>query len=132
MVCSARTEADSSYEGMCRFFRWRRAQSGNALTSVPHGHGLLDEVEAELQSGLSWMELMAAGGVAGVIAWVVSSLRRLGCGPRLASRLWHAVAVTSLETVIADHQSTGVAPPSSLLLRGLSTATRKACPGALL
>lgn len=66
------TDANLRYEGMCRFFKWRRAQTGHALVSHPHGHGLIEEAEAELHSGLSWVELMAAGGVAGVVAWVVS------------------------------------------------------------
>jgi solute carrier family 25 carnitine/acylcarnitine transporter 20/29 len=64
----ARYTSDGSYEASCRFFKWRRS-----LPSTSHGHGLIDEAEAELHSGLNWAELMAAGGVAGVIAWVVSN-----------------------------------------------------------
>lgn len=37
-----------------------------------HEHDLIHEAEAELHSGLGWVELMTAGGVAGVVAWVVS------------------------------------------------------------
>ncbi|CAK9786540.1 unnamed protein product [Cutaneotrichosporon oleaginosum] len=56
-----------AYEASCRLLKWRRS-----LPSTPHGHGLIDEAEAELHSGLNWAELMAAGGVAGVIAWVAT------------------------------------------------------------
>ncbi|BEI81460.1 hypothetical protein CcaverHIS002_0206200 [Cutaneotrichosporon cavernicola] len=57
-----------AYEASCRFFKWRR----HLPEQPPHGHGLIDEAEAELHSGLNWAELMAAGGVAGVIAWAIT------------------------------------------------------------
>jgi solute carrier family 25 carnitine/acylcarnitine transporter 20/29 len=43
-----------------------------------HHDSLIDEAEAELASGLTWPELMAAGGVAGVTAWLVSLSRAIG------------------------------------------------------
>lgn len=63
--------ADDRYEGMLRLFKDRRKRAGEHLWDKPHGHGLIDEAEAEMHT-LSWPELMAAGGVAGVVAWVVS------------------------------------------------------------
>lgn len=67
---------DSRYEAVCRYFKWRRAKSGHPLEYHDHKHDLISEGEAELNSGLNWAELMTAGGVAGVVAWVVSN----GCG----------------------------------------------------
>jgi len=60
------------YEGMLRLFKERRRRAGENLIETPHYHGLIDEAEAEMHA-LSWPELMAAGGVAGVVAWVVST-----------------------------------------------------------
>lgn len=59
---------------MCRFFKWRRGRRGEPVLYQSHEHDLIHEAEAELHSGLNWMELMTAGGVAGVVAWVVSEL----------------------------------------------------------
>ncbi|TXT10979.1 hypothetical protein VHUM_01730 [Vanrija humicola] len=61
-----------TYEGLCRFFKWRKSPDGERHP-VPHKHDtLIDEAEAELHSGLSWAELMTAGGAAGVAAWVAT------------------------------------------------------------
>ncbi|WOO79346.1 Mitochondrial basic amino acids transporter [Vanrija pseudolonga] len=61
-----------TYEGLCRFFKWRKSPDGERHP-LPHKHDtLIDEAEAELHSGLSWAELMTAGGAAGVAAWVAT------------------------------------------------------------
>jgi hypothetical protein len=44
-----------------------------------HHDSLIDEAEAELASGLTWPELMAAGGVAGVTAWLVRPILPAEC-----------------------------------------------------
>jgi len=69
------------YEAMCRFFKSFKPPPPPPLMSRDRHHdSLIDEAEAELASGLTWAELMAAGGVAGVTAWLVcdtSSISRL-------------------------------------------------------
>jgi hypothetical protein len=65
------TQLTPSYEAMLRMFKERRRRAGEPLIETPHNHGLIDEAEAEMHT-LSWPELMAAGGVAGVVTWVVS------------------------------------------------------------
>jgi solute carrier family 25 carnitine/acylcarnitine transporter 20/29 len=52
-------------------FKDRRRRAGEDFLDKPHYHGLVDEAEAEMHT-LSWPELMAAGGVAGVVAWVIT------------------------------------------------------------
>ncbi|WVQ70725.1 hypothetical protein IAR50_000247 [Cryptococcus sp. DSM 104548] len=63
-----------TYEATLRFFRWmKRPPLPPAHPNPGHeGHTLIDEAEMELKSGLGWPELMAAGGVAGVLAWIVT------------------------------------------------------------
>jgi solute carrier family 25 carnitine/acylcarnitine transporter 20/29 len=46
--------------------------SGAGVKKRIHHESLIDEAEMELASGLNWGELMAAGGIAGVVAWLVS------------------------------------------------------------
>lgn len=71
--CAIQEEtANNRYEAVCRYFKWRRAKAGHPLEHHDHKHDLISEGEAELSSGLNWAELMTAGGVAGVVAWVVS------------------------------------------------------------
>ncbi|EJT51259.1 carnitine/acyl carnitine carrier [Trichosporon asahii var. asahii CBS 8904] len=67
-----RESAYGPYEAVCRYFKWRRAKSGHPLEYHDHKHDLISEGEAELNSGLNWAELMTAGGVAGVVAWVAT------------------------------------------------------------
>lgn len=67
---------------MCRFFKSRKPQpqaafggsspEPNPSRQSQHSHAnLIEEAEQEL-SVLTWPELMTAGGLAGVIAWMVS------------------------------------------------------------
>ncbi|CAD6564976.1 MAG: hypothetical protein TREMPRED_000531 [Tremellales sp. Tagirdzhanova-0007] len=57
-----------TYESVCRIFKWAKQ-----LPSVPskqhHHESLIEEAEEELSS-LTWPELMIAGGLAGVTAWM--------------------------------------------------------------
>ena len=61
------------YEAMCRFFKSLKPPPPppTSRNRNVHHDSLIDEAEAELASGLTWGELMAAGGVAGVTAWLV-------------------------------------------------------------
>lgn len=43
-------------------------------------HTLIDEAELERHSGLRWPELMLAGGIAGVLAWIVIHSLASYCG----------------------------------------------------
>lgn len=65
----------SRYEAMCRLFKSFKPPppppSSTSSHRNRHHDSLIDEAEAELASGLTWAELMAAGGVAGVTAWLV-------------------------------------------------------------
>ncbi|ODN82987.1 hypothetical protein, variant 1 [Cryptococcus amylolentus CBS 6039] len=63
-----------TYEATLRLFRWmKRPPLPPAHHGPTHeGYTLIDEAEMELKSGLGWPELMAAGGVAGVLAWLVT------------------------------------------------------------
>ncbi|WVO17368.1 hypothetical protein L204_105060 [Cryptococcus depauperatus] len=63
-----------TYEASLRFFKWvRKPPLPPSHHSPGHeGHTLIDEAEMELRSGLSWPELLAAGGIAGVLAWVAT------------------------------------------------------------
>lgn len=70
-VCADDSLLTFRYEGMLRLFKWRRRRDGEDLHEKPHRHDLIHEAEAEMHT-LSWPELMAAGGVAGVVAWMVS------------------------------------------------------------
>jgi len=56
---------------MCRFFKSFKPPPPIKTSRNVHHDSLIDEAEAELASGLTWPELMAAGGVAGVTAWLV-------------------------------------------------------------
>jgi solute carrier family 25 carnitine/acylcarnitine transporter 20/29 len=57
-----------SYEGVCRYFKSRKIPPPPIH---PHHHdNLIEEAEEELAS-LTWPELMTAGGLAGVVAWIV-------------------------------------------------------------
>jgi len=56
------------YEATCRFFKSRKSPP----EPPRHYHNnLIDEAEEEMRA-LSWPELMTAGGLAGVTAWIVS------------------------------------------------------------
>jgi hypothetical protein len=61
---------------MCRFFKSTKPPPPppTSRNRNVHHDSLIDEAEAELASGLTWTELMAAGGVAGVTAWLVRPL----------------------------------------------------------
>ncbi|KAK8850494.1 hypothetical protein IAR55_004412 [Kwoniella newhampshirensis] len=61
-----------TYEAILRFFKWTRRPPIPPNTNRHEGHTLIDEAEAELASGLSWAELMTAGGIAGVTAWLAT------------------------------------------------------------
>ncbi|WWD20676.1 hypothetical protein CI109_105152 [Kwoniella shandongensis] len=61
-----------TYEAILRFFKWSRQPPIPPNSNRHEGHTLIDEAEAEMASGLSWPELMTAGGVAGVIAWLAT------------------------------------------------------------
>jgi solute carrier family 25 carnitine/acylcarnitine transporter 20/29 len=64
---------------MCRFFKSMKPPPPPPQAYRNRHHdSLIDEAEAELASGLTWPELMAAGGVAGVTAWLVSLSREIG------------------------------------------------------
>lgn len=72
-----------TYEAVCRLFKSMKPKSPSAdlaplseeaVKKRKHHHeSLIDEAEMELASGLTWGELMTAGGVAGVVAWIVSA-----------------------------------------------------------
>jgi len=67
-----KADADGRYEAMCRFFKsFKPPPPPPTASRNRHHDSLIDEAEAELASGLTWPELMAAGGVAGVTAWLV-------------------------------------------------------------
>ncbi len=58
-----------SYEFVCRFFKHRK-NPPPVPSSRHHHESLIDEAEQE-RSRLTWPELMTAGGLAGVTAWMV-------------------------------------------------------------
>ncbi|RSH87801.1 uncharacterized protein EHS24_000318 [Apiotrichum porosum] len=106
-VCADDSLLTFRYEGMLRLFKWRRRRDGEDLHEKPHRHDLIHEAEAEMHT-LSWPELMAAGGVAGVVAWMVtfpfdvfktrmqsSSTLEEGSGTRKPPGLWR-VATESI------------------------------------
>lgn len=67
------------YEAICRGFKsLKPPPPPPPLSSYKQGyHGnLIDEAEEDLQR-LTWPELMFAGGVAGVAAWLVSGHHRV-------------------------------------------------------
>jgi len=72
VFCQLRTTGqvpDNRYEATCRYFKSRKSPP----EPPRHYHNnLIDEAEEELRA-LSWPELMTAGGLAGVTAWIVSS-----------------------------------------------------------
>lgn len=80
--------ADGRYEATCRFFRSRKPAPEPSLAPElkrhPNHNSLIEEAEEELHA-LSWPELMTAGGLAGVTAWLVS--RRRECQSRADIRL---------------------------------------------
>ncbi|EIW69903.1 hypothetical protein TREMEDRAFT_71447 [Tremella mesenterica DSM 1558] len=59
-----------TYEAVCRYFRNQRKPPAT-LPANHHGHGLIQEAEAELGT-LRWPELMTAGGLAGLAAWLTT------------------------------------------------------------
>ncbi|KAL7422931.1 hypothetical protein Q5752_002228 [Cryptotrichosporon argae] len=59
-----------TYEATCRFFKSLHPPAPPARKH--HHESLIDEAERELASGLSWAELMTAGGLAGVVAWIAT------------------------------------------------------------
>lgn len=64
------------YEAVCRYFRSQKPPpppSSGVGERKHHHESLIEEAEEELGS-LGWAELMTAGGLAGVTAWVVSGL----------------------------------------------------------
>ncbi|WVR08551.1 hypothetical protein IAU60_005606 [Kwoniella sp. DSM 27419] len=61
-----------TYEGILRLFKYMKQPPLPANVSRHEGHTLIDEAEMELASGLSWTELMTAGGIAGVTAWLAT------------------------------------------------------------
>ena len=64
------TDPWNSYEAVCRYFKSRK--SPPSPPSPRHRHtSLIDEAEEDLAT-LTWPELMTAGGLAGVVAWLVS------------------------------------------------------------
>lgn len=72
LVCKFDADADGRYEAMCRFFKsFKPPPPPPTASRNRHHDSLIDEAEAELASGLTWPELMAAGGMAGVTAWLV-------------------------------------------------------------
>ncbi|KAI9633489.1 mitochondrial carrier domain-containing protein [Dioszegia hungarica] len=66
-----------TYEASCRFFKSRRAPIDAAYPSQAssgrqyHHESLIDEAEMELHALRPW-ELMVAGGLAGVVAWMAT------------------------------------------------------------
>ncbi|WWC92271.1 uncharacterized protein L201_007225 [Kwoniella dendrophila CBS 6074] len=61
-----------TYEGMIRLFKYMKTPPLPENTRKHEGHTLIDEAEMELSSGLTWPELMTAGGIAGVVAWMAT------------------------------------------------------------
>ncbi|WRT70681.1 uncharacterized protein IL334_007679 [Kwoniella shivajii] len=61
-----------TYEAMLRFFKYMKTPPLPENTHRHEGHTLIDEAEMELSSGLTWTELMTAGGIAGVTAWLAT------------------------------------------------------------
>jgi hypothetical protein len=64
------------YEAVCRYFKSQKPApppSSGVGQRRHHHESLIEEAEEELGS-LGWPELMTAGGLAGVTAWVVSGL----------------------------------------------------------
>nr|XP_019051112.1 carnitine/acyl carnitine carrier [Kwoniella bestiolae CBS 10118]OCF30042.1 carnitine/acyl carnitine carrier [Kwoniella bestiolae CBS 10118] len=61
-----------TYEATLRLFKYMKSPPLPENTRRHEGHTLIDEAEMELSSGLSWPELMAAGGIAGVTAWLAT------------------------------------------------------------
>lgn len=59
-----------SYEATCRFFKQRK-QPPPIPTSLHHHESLIDEAEKG-RSSLTWGELMTAGGLAGLTAWMAT------------------------------------------------------------
>ncbi|WWC98591.1 hypothetical protein V866_005483 [Kwoniella sp. B9012] len=61
-----------TYEATLRLFKYMKTPPLPENKRKHEGHTLIDEAEMELSSGLSWPELMAAGGIAGVTAWLAT------------------------------------------------------------
>lgn len=100
--------AHDRYEATCRYFKSRKPPP----EPPRHYHNnLIDEAEEELRA-LSWPELMTAGGLAGVTAWVVS--------PRPALQL-PPVAVLNLLAMLMSrpHSLSTSSKPVCKLSRGL-------------
>lgn len=57
-----------------RFLKWMKKPPLPPSQHNPghERHTLIDEAELERHSGLRWPELMLAGGIAGVLAWIVT------------------------------------------------------------
>ncbi|KAE8541409.1 hypothetical protein D1P53_002768 [Cryptococcus gattii VGV] len=63
-----------TYEATLRFLKWMKRPPLPPSHHNPghERHTLIDEAELERHSGLRWPELMLAGGIAGVLAWIVT------------------------------------------------------------
>ncbi|KIR79525.1 carnitine/acyl carnitine carrier [Cryptococcus gattii E566] len=63
-----------TYEATLRFLKWMKKPPLPPSHHNPghERHTLIDEAQLERHSGLRWPELMLAGGIAGVLAWMVT------------------------------------------------------------
>ncbi|WVQ95620.1 hypothetical protein IAU59_002718 [Kwoniella sp. CBS 9459] len=102
-----------TYEALLRLFKYMKTPPLPESSRRHEGHTLIDEAEMELSSGLSWPELMAAGGIAGVTAWLATFPLDV-LKTRLQSAEW-------------------TAPPSTTPSSGtLSSASASSSPSAVL
>ncbi|ORX41028.1 mitochondrial carrier domain-containing protein [Kockovaella imperatae] len=60
-----------TYEAVCRFFKSRKPPVDSPSPHRNRHTSLIDEAEEEMAT-LTWPELMTAGGLAGVVAWLVT------------------------------------------------------------
>ncbi|WWC65069.1 uncharacterized protein I303_107683 [Kwoniella dejecticola CBS 10117] len=99
-----------TYEAMLLLFKHLKKPPLPDNHRKHEGHTLIDEAEMELSSGLSWAELMTAGGIAGVTAWLATFPIDV-FKTRIQSAPWSSSSVSS-------HGSTTTSP-----LTGSSTIT---------
>ncbi|OCF33700.1 carnitine/acyl carnitine carrier [Kwoniella heveanensis CBS 569] len=98
-----------TYEALLRLFKYMKTPPLPESSRRHEGHTLIDEAEMELSSGLSWPELMAAGGIAGVTAWLATFPLDV-----LKTRLQSAEWSTTPSTATAAAASASTSPSAIL------------------
>ncbi|WWC72555.1 uncharacterized protein I206_106517 [Kwoniella pini CBS 10737] len=121
-----------TYEAMLLLFKHLKKPPLPENHRKHEGHTLIDEAEMELSSGLTWAELMTAGGIAGVTAWLATfpldvfktRIQSASWSPSSTSLASTTASLTTLDTV-SSSSSAQLIPSKPTLWRVATTAVKE-------